>query len=213
MDAARIAAKVRYGYGKAAVKLGTTALLFRPSGSGDPVAPGSQYATGLAAVDNDPLFGFSRSNRFGNPVVYALMDATGVLIGDYMQLDGITYFITATDGFTACSMVQCNRIVTVLRHATGTAGAGHYEGERTPLTALATNWPASMLLGARQIKGDAGLPLDTTMKGASVLLPSTVPGILRTSDLLTDDAGRRFTVSGSELSPLGWRLTAEITVA
>jgi hypothetical protein len=86
----------------------------------------------------------------------------------------------------------------------------NYEGN-TPdtQTPLATGWYASVLQGTKGEKNEVGLPGDVRNPWWLILLPQ-IPGVtLRTSDLVSDDIGRRYVISSAELTDLGWRLTAQ----
>jgi len=74
---------------------------------------------------------------------------------------------------------------------------------------LIESWPASVLGDSvargmvRQLPSDQQLPRET------VLLPVSVPGLLRSGDLLTDEIGREAVIVAAERSSLGWRLSIE----
>ena len=69
-------------------------------------------------------------------------------------------------------------------------------------------WPCSILLGGRFDKAGT-LPADVRNEGWKVLLPPSVPVVIKPGDILTDDLGKRYTVTGAELTDLGFRMTAQ----
>ena len=82
-------------------------------------------------------------------------------------------------------------------------------GEETAVDVpMLTGWPCSMLQGTKGEKDDSGIPDDTRSPWIAALLPPSAVADIRTDDVITDEDGRSFQVSGAELSPLGWRLTA-----
>jgi hypothetical protein len=75
-----------------------------------------------------------------------------------------------------------------------------------------TAWPGSALETGRMVKGDTKLPGDVDMPLWDILLPSITGTLLTQADILVDETGRRYRVSGAELTTLGWRLHAIVTM-
>ena len=114
--------------------------------------------------------------------------------------------------------VECNRKVVLLRTAPATTPTGPQPygglcvadssaalGSVDAAGALATGWPASILLGGRQEHG-TNLPMAVSNAGFQILLPPSLPLVVRASDLFLDDLGRRYIVEAAELTDLGWRI-------
>ncbi|XLV72565.1 hypothetical protein ACKZDW_07910 [Ralstonia syzygii subsp. celebesensis] len=40
-------------------------------------------------------------------------------------------------------------------------------------------------------------------------MPPSVPVVVRSGDILTDDLGKRYAVEGAEQSDIGWRINAQ----
>jgi hypothetical protein len=106
--------------------------------------------------------------------------------------------------------VQCNRMVSVLRVIqSDSVGVIGYGGDSSDVeSALMSGWPASILQGTKGEANDARLPGDVRTPWWAILMPAFSGIILRTSDIITDDIGRRYIISSAELTDMGWRITA-----
>lgn len=210
VDQSYIQSKINFGYGKAATFLGAPYKQYRPT---DPLNPlGNLLGTIMADFDIDPVFSHKAPAPFGKPLYYGLYDGTNVQVGDYLIASGDnrTFFVAGMEPNKPPLCVYCNRIIAINRPQPQPIGDGYYGGDirRGGETPLMTGWPASALQGVRGEKGPANLPGDTRMPWANFLLPSFALVTIEQADLVSDDIGRTFTVSSSELTELGWRLTA-----
>jgi len=138
-------------------------------------------------------------------------DPVSAAIGDYIiGLEG-TLFVAALQPLLPIFMVSCNRTINFLRPASADGvGALGYNGADDDASeqVLMSGWPASVQQGTKGEKGDAILPGDARSPWWSVLVPGVAGITLRSSDIITDDLNRRYTISSAELTDLGWRLTA-----
>ena len=215
MNGNQIQAKVYAGYAKAASVIGVSYNLFRPI---SPVAPfGNQVSTLLAALDSTSSYKFKEPNSYGDPTWFALISDATTQTGDYLQNASGTYFIAGKQFLLPVILVDCNRLVRVTREAALSAvGALPYSGlnQAADTDILGTKgvptsyWPCSILLGGRFDKAGT-LPADVRNEGWKVLLPPSVPVVIKPGDILTDDLGKRYTVTGAELTDLGFRMTAQ----
>ena len=190
MNGPELQAKLYAGYVKAALRLGTPYLQYRPTGPANPIASGNLVQSLTAAFDPAPGFEFHHPALFGKPVWYALLDGTQTVVGDYLVGSAGTYFIAAMQPLLPIAAVLI-------------AGS-----EAAELTA----WPASVLTKSRGEMGDTRLPGDVKLPWSEILLP--YGGIeLRFGDVILDDNAVRYTVSATERTDLGWRLLAVQTTA
>ena len=189
--------------------IGTPYQQFRGPTTGQPIG------TVKAWITADNKGEASKPFVFGKPVGASLHDPTKTQVGDYLVGAQGTFFVASQDVPAPIQVVKCNRVVTLLRPDADGSGVGSLPpGGQTAGTdnALITAWPASVLIKTRGEAGQALLPGDTKLALFETLLPATIGVTLRTSDLMTDDQGRRFTVSAAELTDLGWRLYTQLSV-
>lgn len=203
-----IQARINRGMGAGAASLGLPHWIYHPT---DPLAPLSRRQSGIpAAFDVDPHFSHRKPAAYGQPIYYGLLDASRLVVGDYLVgQDGDTYFVGALEQDKPPLCVRCNAVLTVSRPAPSPAGGGYYGADQqADETPLMTGWPASVLQGLRGEPSATGLPGDTRMPWYTVLLPA-FPGVeLQQADRISDDLGRRMTISSAEQSQHGWRITA-----
>lgn len=214
MDAATIQQKIYKGRGKAALRIGLACNVFRPIHAANPID--NQIATLLAAFNTrDPKY--AKADDFGKSAWYADYDGTQTQAGDYLvrQFDGATWYVSQQAQLLPIAMVQCERKAYVERPSaipTQTVGVVPYQGQQPSSVTAAlgtaqTPWPCSILLGGRALNA-VPLPMSTKEGGWRICLPGSVPITLMSSDVVTDDLGRRFVVESAELTDLGWRLNA-----
>lgn len=209
---ATVQAHVNYGLAKAASALGAPNQWYRPTGPSNPIS--SPYLLGTLQVlydINANLKQLVPRKRDKPEDWFGGFDATSVKVGDYMVDPTLgTFFITALDFFRPARMALCNRVLLIVRPAPPAKGPGFYGGNVVPTT-LMTGWPAAVTQGTKGEAGEVKLPGDTRLPWVSILLPDA--GIeIRTGDIITDDQPipARYTISGTERTSQGWRLTAEL---
>ncbi len=215
MDGAKAQNKVYYGYGKVALKIGFDYDLYRPSIVPDPLPDPDTDApiiderkVGTLKVSLNQKGDYKQPNKYGSAIWWSYHDGRETAVGDYLVGRMGTFFIASQQDLLPIQVVECNRIITVIRTAAAEAfGAvgyqGHVEADAAPIM---TDWPASILQGRE--KDQSLLPLDTKQPGWTILFPAPAGVVLRTSDIIQDDLGRRYGIGGAELTDLGWRLTA-----
>ena len=204
---------INAGLGYGAQVIGQPMAVHRPFRPASPL-DGSRIGSVMVYFDPDFMFSGKAPNLYGKAVWAGFFDRTATRVGDYLIGPDGTFFIAAMQPLLPTAVVECNATVTITRPAGNTApGVNPFGGRKTSTDApLMSGWPASVLLGGRTQAGRADLPADVQDKGFQVLLPAW-PGVtLRTSDRLTDDAGRAFTLGAAELTDLGWRLDCVLSV-
>lgn len=217
MDGPGIDQKIRFGYAKAASKLGEDFLLYRPTVPVDPISPGNLIGTILCVATVD--WNWMKSNRPGNAIWWLVVDGQDSSLplsaqeGDYLVGDQ-TYFVLTKEYQMPMSGCQCNRIVSIVR-ATQSIDVG-YQGyiayPSSGTTPIFTNMPASVLKDSRGKMADSKLPTDTMQPEWLVHLPNIGGVQIMTGDFMIDDVGEQYVLSVDEETEFGWRLTARQVV-
>ncbi|WP_373225222.1 hypothetical protein [Enterobacter cloacae complex sp. ESBL7] len=226
MDAARIHAKIYAGRGKAALRLGLLFDVMRPATASDPF---TNKVTTLNAAFNNTDNKYLKANHPGDPLWYGDLDGRQTLAGDYLVGTDSTYFIAAQQQLLPVICVECNRTVRMTRPVVPVPESESDNVSVLPYSGLcqsadesvdvlgssprgglpATGWPASVLFGKGKLRNGAALKAGTPEQlGWQIMLPVSVPLVFHPGDVLVDDLGNMFSVSGAELSDTGWRLQA-----
>lgn len=235
MDGVTLASKVAFGYAKSALYTGTAFSQYRATTSANPTASGNLIGTlkALFSTRTGARVNLDKAPDHKDPQRQVLIDYAGVLNptvlkpGDYLTNGTLTYFIAAMDALMSPLAILCNGTVTVWQPGSAAPATGavprvglalSYAGsvENTTAnaaagtaneTAVMTNWPASILLGARgrkeiELPGDAGI-------GAWQIRMPVWPGVnIRPSYYIGDANGNRYAVQGAEISEFGWVINA-----
>jgi hypothetical protein len=209
MDAAKLRDKVYAGYGKAAKRIGYQAKQYRATSAFSPLETDPLQTLPASFTTN---FNYSAPNKYGQATWLGVFDGRSFLPGDFLASpeDG-TFFIAAMQTTLPIYCVQTNRIIKVLRtsQAPGGGGVQGYGGTTAANeVAIMSGWPASILQGTKGERSSVNLPSDAKTPWYAILFPAYGDIVLRTSDIITDDIGRRYVISSAELSDMGWRITA-----
>ncbi|QBJ80517.1 hypothetical protein [Aquitalea sp. USM4] len=207
MDGTKLQLKVYSGYGKAAKRIGFPYQQFRPTSANNPLATTALQSLYCSFTTN---FRYDQPNKYGQATWLGIFDGTNVDPGDFLVGHQGTYFVAAMQDTLPIYCVQCNRTISVLRvtiaDQVGAIGEGGDAQEVE--VAMMTGWPASILQGTKGEQNDAKLPSDVRTPWWSILFPDYPGVILRTSDVIRDDIGRKYIISSAELTDMGWRITA-----
>lgn len=236
MNGALVQSQIWFGYSEAARFLGSDYQFTRPSpgnllklndGSGNTLLEGGGniLLEGSVSFPGDPLFTrcvslnaedmkYGKPNKYGKATWYALMDGTGLQVGDYFVGEEGTFFIAAMQLLLPILVVECNRVIAILRpQAQEGAGVQTYGGVTTAnQQALVGGVPCSILQGTKGEKSESALPGDTRASWWTILLPTSLPRVIP-DDIIIDDLGQRYIVSSPEQTGLGWRVTAMMAIA
>lgn len=207
---ASIQAHIWHGDGKAAQKLGASYQFYRPSAGHYPGTATSILPVSLNAEDMK----YGKPNKYGKATWYALVDGTSLAVGDYFIGPQGTFFIAAMQPLLPILVVECNRTITISRPAAQSGkGAQPYSGmTEANEEPIATGVPCSILQGTKGEKNATDLPGDVRSPWWTILFPASV-GRVMLADLIIDDLGQRYVVSSSEITDLGYRITAMMAMA
>lgn len=216
MDAATIQAKVYYGYAKSAQYVGQTFNHYRPQ-SGQPII-GSATLLGSLNAGMTPAsasgFNFNKAGLDTNYFWACLADGTQLQVGDVLQDAAQTFFIAAMQPLLPMVAILANATITIKRpQVPSVFGAVGYQGltEATETT-LISGLPAAIRVASsgkntrgQELPADAPGPDKYTLFFSATLLGS--PPVME-RDVIYDGMGRRFQVSGLEMTPVGPKVDA-----
>lgn len=213
MDAQQLAAKVNQGNGKAAKRLGSTARHYRAVSPFSPLdAQPLRELSASFATD----YHYARAVRFGQATRIGIFDAEGFEAGDIMVSTGGTFFVAAMPLLQPVLCVRTERLVSIRRTAQAGSDSGLQDYSGTTAASeklMMSGWPASILLSRGGEHSPLKLPGETRSAWHNILMPAFRGLSLHAGDFVTDEAGQRYVVSGTELTDMGWRLTAlQVTV-
>ncbi len=200
---------------------GTVFAQYRPAGALLPLASGNEITASLP--------GYVTPNAYqktpmpldpAKPRCHAVFDPAAIAPGDYvvgpLQSGGVpeTFFIATIQSPAPPSAVRCNAVVNVTRSVQTTSA-----GAQAPLDIQAGNelvllqaWPVSIVPTGRSSTGDVRLPGDVNLGAYIVLLPPSVPVLLRSGDTITNTSAPqaiRAVVAAADQTPDGWRLLVQ----
>lgn len=207
MNGERLQSKLFAGYGKAAKRIGFEYQQFRASSALNPLSK-TPVQSLYCSFTTD--YHFNKPNKYGQATWLGLFDGSNVEVGNWLVGHEGTFFVAAMQATLPIYCVQCNRTISVLRVGqSGSKGAVGYGGDtKATETVLMSGWPASILQGSKGEQNDVKLPGDVRTPWWVMLFPAFTGVTLRTSDIVTDDIGRRYVISSAELTDMGWRVTA-----
>jgi hypothetical protein len=257
MNSALVQSMIWFGNSQAALNLGSNYQFYRPEYSRLQLeSGGGLLLEGGGSLDLEaprtfpgkPLFvrpvslnaedmKYGKPNKYGKATWYALVDGTGLKVGDYfiglspggnlalegggnllledggnLLLEGCTqgtFFIAAMQLLLPILVVECNRVISIYSpQAQEGVGAQGYAGTTTQNERLLVSGvPCSILQGTKGEKSETNLPGDTRSPWWAILMPASV-GRITQDTIITDDLDQRYIVSSNELGPLGYRITA-----
>ncbi|MBZ6386793.1 hypothetical protein [Pantoea piersonii] len=209
MDASQLVAKVNHGNGMAAQRLGNIVSHYRATSPFSPLKTTPlQLLPASFVADNS----YMRAARYGQASRIGIFDATLFREGDFLvsPSEG-TFYVAAMPLLQPVLCVKAERLITFRRTTSEGPGIGmqEYGGTTTAREeAIMTDWPASILLIRSGEHSPLRLPADTRSAGYSILM-SAFRGIqMQAGDFVSDETGRRYVITGSELTDMGWRLIA-----
>jgi hypothetical protein len=207
MDGAKLQAKIYKGYGQAAKRIGYDYQQFRALSANDPLATNALQTLPASFTTK---FSYNAPNKYGEATWIGLFDARQFAPGDFLVGRQGTFFIAAMQDTLPIYCVQTNRTVDVLRVGmAGGVGLGGWAGDTAATEApIMQGWPASILQGTKGETNEAKLPGDVKTPWWAILFPACPGIVLRTSDIIRDELGRKYLISSAELTDMGWRITA-----
>jgi hypothetical protein len=200
------------GLGACARHIGTSTDAFRPSGALDPLDKVNRYIrlpTMFVPANGNEF----KANAYGDVLWQGIFDGGYTRPGDYLVKDTETYFIASQAPLLPILCVKANRTLAVCRPNMQLGVAGNHYGGYTSANnfLLLRGWPAAVLGNHRASTPPANLPTDPTGSLWKVLLPAIHGVVLTPGDIITDDLNQSAVIQMSEVTDLGWKLSAKMT--
>jgi hypothetical protein len=211
MNGLKLQDRLYLGLGRSARYVGRSANAFRPKGPHTPLDPENRFlrlpATFVPAKGND-----KQTNAYGEPLWHGVFDGSYTHVGDYLVLETGTFFVVSQAPLLPILCVRANRTISITRPNMQTITAANSYGGFTSSSSvmLMDGWPASVLGENRSTASETHLPTDQTIPYWAVLVPAPAGVLLARGDIVTDDVGRTAVIAGSELTDLGWRISAKM---
>jgi len=201
--------RVDYGYGKAALKIGETVTIYRPSSGINPIS--GPNVVGVTYLSYNVDWSYMKANKPGNAIYQLIIDGHLIQPFDYLVYSKATFYVDEREPIAPVNGVLCNRIVNITRPiADYSPGANPYGGyEKNNILTIMESAPISVLQKGRGSTNAYKLPLDTKSPGYILMVPA-LPGVeLRIGDLIDDDRGVRIALTNVEKSEFGFRCLAD----
>jgi hypothetical protein len=211
MNGRKLQDRLYRGLGQSARRVGQSADAFRPDGAFNPLDKRNRFLK-LPVAFISAKGNANRTNGYGEALWHGVLDASYTRPGDYLVLGPTRFFIASQDHILPVLCVRANHIITIVRPNMQTVTATNVYGGYTSGSSvtLMERWPASVLSENRSSIAEAHLPTDQVIPYWTVLLPAVARVTLSPGDLITDDLGRTAAITGSELTDLGWRISAKM---
>jgi hypothetical protein len=212
VDFARVQNRIYYGYGKAAVRLGTELAIYRSADGQNPIQMGNFLFNQLVGIDQD--YKYMKGRKYGD-MTWQFLPENGLLLQnyDYMVGSQFTYFIADVipDGrLNPPLCVECNAIITINELSnTKTAGSNPYQ--QYVQKPILVNCPVSILAYTRMDGDNMKLPTSVKNPTYNITAPNFDDVIIKTGYEIDDDKGRRLVVISAETTKhsLGLRILAQ----
>jgi hypothetical protein len=211
MNGHRLQDRLYLGLGVSARRIGQPADAFRPAGPFHPLNPENRFLR-LPATFISASGKYGHANQFGDVFWYGIFDGSYTQPGDYLVIGSGQFFVASQAPLLPILCVRANRIISIAQPKMQMGIASNAYGGYTLGSSiiLIDGWPASVLGENRSSRSITDLPTDQVIPYWSVLMPSPSGIVLSPGDIITDDLGRTAVIVGSELTDLGWRISARM---
>ena len=214
MDGRKLQDRLHRGLGTAARRIGHSADAFRPSGTSNPLSKGNHFLR-LHAAFIPARGGTNYTNLYGDPFWIGVFDASYTRPGDYLDHEATIFFIASQKPMLPVLCVETNAVLSISRPLIQLNAASNPYGGYTlgGSTILVDHWPASVLSETKAGASTSNLPTDQAAPYWNILLPAIDHTLLVPGDIISDNLDRTGVIVSSELTDLGWRLSAKMATA
>jgi hypothetical protein len=211
MNGRQLQDRLYLGLGLSARHIGQLTDAFRPSGPFLPLDTQNRFLR-LPATFISTSGKYGHANEYGDALWYGIFDGSYTRPGDYLVVGSGHFFIGSQTPLLPILCVRTNRIISISQPRMQTSVASNPYGGYTSGSSiiLIDGWPASVLGETRSSHSTTDLPTDQAIPYWNVLMPSPAGVVLSPGDIITDDLGRTAMIVGSELTDLGWRISAKM---
>ncbi len=211
MDGRKLQDRLYFGLGRSARHTGQIANAFRPAGPFEPLRKENRFLR-LPAAFVPVTESQKTTNAYGQPLWHGIFDGSYTRTGDYLVCGSSIFFIASQESLLPLLCVMANRTISISRPTVQTATGTNPYGGFMPgkSSSLMSGWPASVLGEERFAMTATNLPTDQAIPYWNILVPAVTGVLLSPGDMVTDDLSRSAVIAGSELTGLGWRLTAKM---
>ena len=214
VDYARIQNRIYYGYGKAAIRLGTTNSIYRSSNGINPIQSGNLIGAQLIGFDQD--YKYTKARKYGD-MTWQFLPQNGLALEVYDYLVGseFTYFIVDVipDGRLSPPLcVECNDSISIFSpsNAPLVAGSNPIQQFTNYGATLVQNAPVALLEHTRFDTNNLKLPTSVKLPMYEITMPDFDDIEIMPGHFLIDSIGRRMVIISAEQTKksLGFRLIA-----
>lgn len=217
MDGPQIDQKIRFGYAKAAQKLGQPFSLYRSTSSINPLGAGNLVGVLPAVMSQD--WTWMKSNKPGNAIWFCCIDGQdstlplSAIEDDFLVGDHV-FYVLSKEYQLPIQVMECNAVVQIVRpyQSLEPGGQGYAGFLPSTSTLLVSEMPCSLLMSGKGKKPETQLPTDAADPNWIVMMPNFGDVNLRTGDFMTDNTNESYILSVTENTEFGWRLTAQKVV-
>lgn len=194
---------INFGYAKAAQRLGTPFVQYRPNGTSTVLVNNNIVQELYFAFDRGSNFDFKEPLDYNVAKYYALVDLTSVQIGDYFwDNNNRTFFAANIEPLKPAEVILCNTTVSIYRPASSTSNG--YGGNTTPELVM-SGIPCSILPSTKGEANEAKTPGSVRAFWTEMRIPFIAT--IQPYDVVTDGFGRRFVISQNSLAKEGYYCT------
>ncbi|WP_026438917.1 hypothetical protein [Acidocella facilis] len=208
MDGVRLADRLAYGAGLAARRVGFLHDAFRPAGPEAPLALENRFMR-LCVAFVTQAGSVGEPSGFGVPFRQAWADWSYLRVGDYLAGPEGICFIASIEPPKPMLVVMGNGLLALVRPGGQTQPGltGYGAVQVATETPLFTGFPASLLAGGLGDRTRDGLPDDGRVPGFVALLPAVDKVVPQVADILINERGERYALTGIEAVGGIWRLS------
>lgn len=217
MSQAKIQSIIDRGGKIAATILGSQCQQYRPASASSVIVPVNLLGTIPVYMDAKADAKARQPNLPGHPIWYITADTSNMRVGDYLVAPERTIYVLSMQPLLPRTAVECNRTIKMLyrpgkNQQPGTAYYGSGDQTTNKGATLASGWPISLLLGQKGEADKSGAIGSPRQPWCQIMMP-LIPGVvIATADVLLDDLGRKWAVSGVEQTET-MRITAALESA